>query len=226
MKKLLLTLLVAFASVAFAGDDEVIRDGRWLAMVKGKYAVFFYDPYQTRTDPDGIVESVVYGRHMLDGSVIKPAYIKVNCQNRMIQTYAVGPDNTPQLSGDWHVPRGKSVGDEWVKSLCGYTTESGVKISFLAYMENPYNKDRATHIYWLPEVERTPSVPGGKTYQMVYYVENDNRGYDGFLYLDCEKNRYATATFLGLDLLNWNENPPPESVAGYLMYRACGQRPQ
>jgi hypothetical protein len=111
-----------------------------------------------------------------------------------------------------------------VKSLCGYTTESGVKIAFIGFMENPYNKDRATHIFWLPEVEHQPSVPGGKTYQMIYYVENDNRGYDGFTYLDCENNRYATATFLGLDLLTWESNPPPESVAGYLMYKACGKR--
>lgn len=226
MKKFLSLLLVAFASVAFAGDDEVIRDGTWFAIVKGKYAVFFYDPYQTRQNADGIIESVVYGRHMLDGSVIKPAYIKVNCDKRTIQNYAVAPDNSPQLAVDWHVPREKSVGDEWVKTLCGFTTESGIKIAFIGYMENPYNKDRATHIYWLPEIEHSPSVPGGKTYQMVYYVENDNRGYDGFIYLDCEKNLYSTATFLGLDLLTWEANPPLESVAGYLMFKACGKRTQ
>ena len=229
MKKLcvLLLSLVVWISNAtvFAGEDEVVRDGRWFAIVKGKHAVFFYDPYQTRQDADGIIESVVYGRHMLDNSVIKPAFIKVNCEKRTIQNYAVAPDGSPQLAVDWHLPREKSVGEEWVKALCGLTTESGVKISFIGYMENPYHKDRAVHIYWLPEIEHSPSVPGGKTYQMVYYVESDGRGYDGFTYIDCEKNRYATATFLGLDLLTWESNPPAESVAGYLTFKACGKRP-
>lgn len=224
IKKIIFLLLVALAGSVSAGDDDVIREGTWLAIVKGKGRVFFYDPYQTKTNADGTIDSVVYGRYILDGSIIKPAFIKVNCDNRKLQTYAVATDGSPLLAGDWHTPRAKSVGDEWIKTLCGYTTESGIKISFIAYMENPYNKERATHIYWLPEVEHSPSVPGGKTYQMIYYVESDNRGYDGFAYIDCENNRYATANFLGLDLLSWEGNPPPESVAGYLMYKACGRR--
>ena len=231
MKKLLSLLLVSVASIVFASDDDVIKAGTWLAITKGKdevgkNLVFFYDPYQTQQNAEGIIESVVYGRDALDGSTIKPSFIKVNCENKTLQRFVKAPDGSLQLTSDWRVPGQKTIGAEWVKSLCGYRTESGVKIDFLAYMENPYNPTRGIHIYWLPEIEHSPAVPGGKTYQMIYYVESDNQGYDGFAYLDCKSNRYATATFLGLDLLNWEDNPPKESVAGYLMYKACGKRTQ
>ncbi len=226
MKKILFLFLMAWAGTVFAGDDNVIRQGHWFAIAKGKTFVVFYDPYQTRQNANGFVESVVYSRHVLDGSAIKPLYIQVNCADSTLQTHLIASDGSRHLSKDWHVPRPKSFGEEWVKALCGFTTESGVKVAFIGYMENPYNPARATHIYWLPEVEHSPSVPGGKTYQLVYYVESDNRGYDGFIYLDCESNRYATASFLGLDLLDWEANPPPESVAGYLMYKACSKGPQ
>ena len=226
MKKLLSLLLLAFAGTVFASDDPIVRAGHWFAIAKGETIVVFYDPYQTRQNADGFVESVVYSRHLLDGSLIKPSYIQVNCANRTLQVHSIGSSGQRQLTKDWHVPNDRSVGTEWVKTLCGYTTESGVKIAFIGFMENPYNPARSTHIYWLPEVEHSPSVPGGKTYQLIYYVDNDSRGYDGFLYLDCVQNRYATATFLDLDLLNWQADPPPESVAGYLMFKACGKRPQ
>lgn len=221
MKKLLL-LLCCFACAAVAGTNDIIDRGTWFAITKGKTIVFFYDPYQTKQDDQGLIESVVYGQHMLDGSVTGPTYIKVNCTNKTLQTFVPTSDDGRDLAQDWHVPRDKSVGSEWVKSLCGYTTESDIKIAFIGLFENPYNPARGTHIFWLPEVEHSPSVPGGKTYQLVYYVENDNQGYDGFIYLDCEKSSYATASFLDLALLDWEKNPIRGSVAGYLMSKACG----
>ena len=221
MKKLLL-LLCCFACSAVAGSNDIVDRGTWFAITKGKTTVFFYDPYQTKQDDQGLIESVVYGQHMLDGSVIGPTYLKVNCTNKTLQTFVPTSGGGRNLAQDWHAPRDKSVGSEWVKSLCGYTTESDIKIAFIGLFENPYNPARGTHIFWLPEVEHSPSVPGGKTYQLVYYVENDNRGYDGFIYLDCENSSYATASFLDLGLLDWEKNPTRASVAGYLMSKACG----
>jgi len=221
MKKFLLLLLCCFANAVVASTEEIVDRGTWFAITKGKTIVFFYDPYQTKQDDQGVVESVVYGRHMLDGSVIKPTFLKINCTNKTLQTFAPVPGGGRELTQDWHSPRDKSVGSEWVKSLCGYTTESDIKIAFIGLFENPYNPARGTHIFWLPEIEHSPSVPGGKTYQLVYYVENDSQGYDGFIYLDCENSSYATASFLDLGLLDWEKKPPPASVAGYLMTKAC-----
>lgn len=223
MKNFLSLLLVAFTSLVFASDADIIKNGNWFAVTKGENFVVFYDPYKTRLNSDGFVESFVYSRHVLDGSAMKAYYIQVNCTEKTLQTQVIEANGSRQLSKDWHVPSSKSIGEEWVKTLCGIRTESGIKISFIGYMENPYNPARAAHIYWLPEVEHSPFVPGGKTYQLIYYVESDQQGYDGFIYLDCKNNRYATATFLDLDLLSWDDDPPPTSVAGYLMYKACNQ---
>ena len=221
MKKCLFLLLWCCACAAFASTDEIVDRGTWFAITKGKTIVFFYDPYQTKQDDQGLIESVVYGRHMLDGSLIRPTFLKINCANKTLQTFSPKAGGERDLVQDWHVPRDKSVGSEWVKSLCGYTTESDIKIAFIGLFENPYNPARGTHIFWLPEVEHSPSVDGGKTYQLVYYVENDNQGYDGFVYLDCVNNSFSTASFLDLGLLDWEKSPPRDSVAGYLMTKAC-----
>lgn len=224
MKKYLFLLLWCCACAAFASTDEIVDRGTWFAITKGKTIVFFYDPYQTKQDDQGFVESVSYGRHMLDGSIIQPTFLNIDCANNSLRTFIPVEGGGRKQVKDWHTPREDSVGNEWIKSLCGYKTEDGTRIAFIGLFENPYNASRATHIFWLPEVERSPAIPGGKTYQLVYYVENDARGYDGYLYLDCKNDGYATSSDLGLDLdlLYWEKNPPLESVAGYLMTKACG----
>lgn len=221
MKKPLLLLLAIFPCLCFGNNQAIIDAGTWFAITKAKTIVFFYDPYQTTQSSDGRVQSVVYGRHTLDGSVVNPTFLNIDCANRQLQTFVPSADGGRQLAQDWHLPRDKSVGSEWVKTLCGYKTESGVRIAFIGLMENPYNLQRGTHIFWLPDVEIEPAVSGGKTRQVIYYVENDGRGYDGYVYLDCNKRRYATASFLGLELLEWQTDPPAASVAGYLMHQSC-----
>ena len=224
MNKLLLILLSSFACISIATADDIVDRGSWFAISKGKTIVFFYDPYQTKEDDQRIVESVSYGRHMLDGGIVQPTYLNVDCANKTLRTFIPdGVEGRKQLK-DWHTPRNDSVGGEWVKALCGYRTEDGIKISFIGLFENPYNPATSTHVFWLPEVERAPAVSGGKTYQLVYYVESDGRGYDGYLFLDCKKDSYSTSSILDidLDLLTWEQSPPSESVAGYLMTKACG----
>lgn len=221
MKKLLLFLFVCFPCWCLGNPQAIIDSGQWFAITKGKTIVFFYDPYQTTRASDATVQSVVYGRHVLDGSTVAPTFLNIHCNNRQLQTFSPTDEGGRQLTQDWHVPRERSVGSEWVKSLCGYHTEAGVRIAFIGLMENPYNPERATHIFWLPEVDIEPTVPGGKTRQVIYYVESDGRGYDGYVYLDCRKRAYATAGFLGLELLEWQTDPPAASVAGYLMHQSC-----
>ena len=223
MKRVFFLLLCCCVCKVFASNDIVDR-GAWFAIAKGKTIVFFYDPYQTKQDDQGFVESVSYGRHMLDGSVVQPTFLNIDCTQKLLRTFVPTEDGSRRMDKDWHIPRNESVGHEWVKALCGWKTDDGIRIGFIGLFENPYNPGRATHIFWLPEVERSPTVAGGKTYQLVYYVENDARGYDGYIYLDCENDSYATSSSLDvdLDLLYWEKAPPAESVAGYLMTKACG----
>ena len=224
MKKYFVWLLLYVAGAAFATDAETISKGSWFAITKGETTVYFYDPYQTKVNEDGVLESMSYGRHMLDGSVTKLTFINVDCANKTLRTYISDEGTGRKMVRDWHVPRGESVGEGWVKALCGYKTEDGIKIDFVGLFEHPYDPERSTYIFWLPEIELSPSVLGGKTYQLVYYVQKDGRGYDGYLYLDCKNDAYATSMSLDIDLalLYWEKNPPLEAVSGYLMTKACG----
>ena len=72
------------------------------------------------------------------------------------------------------------------------------------------------------EKEYLPAAASGKTYKIVYKENPGGSVYYSYQYSRCSDRKYAYSGKLSTNGLDWKNEAPADSVAGYLIYKACG----
>lgn len=219
----LLGALLVFSNSSFALDpNQILDSSKWFLLSWSDQKYVYYDPYQTLRSPDGTVDTIIYTQSRQTGSLSVPEKLKINCDQKIYQTYSLDDQLAWKMTNDWIKPTENTLGSIWVKNLCGYVNDDGDQIF---YIGTSFTKDQTNtpqYYYWNTSKTIKPLQPNGKTY-IAYVLDGaTNKSFYYYVFLDCQKGKAASSSTLTPKQLDWIPTPPATSPLGYMLSTSCG----
>lgn len=215
-------MAVIAVSYASAGDLQASSllwsKGTWLGLSFGDAAVY-YDPYLTKRNKDGTVETVIAGTNLKTGKPITATLAKINCHENTLQYSDIKANGGWELSKDWHPAKAASAEDQWAKRLCGIDNESLGKLEFL-YLSKGQGDIPSSQEFYLTRTNPASTNKNVKTLALDAYNLTTKNWTRYEVHLNCKEEKIAYGDG------DWKNLASPKTAAGYMFYRSCGFQPK
>lgn len=222
----ILGALTIFSNCSLAIDpNQILENSNWFFLSWSDQKIVYYDPYQTSRSDDNLVDAVIYTQSRQTGSPSVPEKLRINCNQKIYQSFSLDDQETWKLANDWVKPTTSSVGEVWVKNLCGHLNEDGENIAYIGALFSNSQVNAPEYYYWNTSKLVKPLQNTGKAY-VAYVVDGaTNKSYYFYTYFDCQNRKALTSNTLNPKKPTWIANPPINSPLGFMLFSSCGIEP-
>lgn len=199
-------------------DEAVYAQNTWLPIVYAPNATMYYAPYKTTYKSDGSVVTLMAAVRKSDNKRGNPTRVEINCNGLMQRNYHLDGQGNWTLKEDWTNSPGLA------NSLCINTQKFGSEVRFVGLTEDKKMPNNYSRYFWEYQTDYSNPVNKGKVIK-IYTSSSDRPQWKSFfLTFNCSDRRYAFMQSADEKNLNWGIEPPANSIFGYLLTQACGEK--